>query len=111
MAETGRKMALAIGIYLIAKNVLNLILGFSVGNVITLLAAGVIFVLLYKRVPYTNYIIAAYLGILFVAHFCTNIMNLGNGWIYWLYLGEGLLDLSAAVLLAFSKDVKAYYKQ
>ncbi len=111
MAETGRKMAFAIGIYLIAKNVLNLILGFSVGNVITLLAAGVIFMLLYKRVPFTNYIIAAYLGILFIAHFWTNITNLGSGWIYWLYLGEGLLDLGAGALLAFGKDIKAYYKQ
>lgn len=111
MAETGKKMALAVGIYLIIKNVLNLILGFSFGNVITLAAAGVVFLLLYKRIPYTNYIIAAYLLLLFLAHFWTNITNLGNGWIYWLYLAEGLLDLGAGALLVFSKDIKAYYQR
>ncbi|MBQ8514538.1 MAG: hypothetical protein IJ496_03995 [Ruminococcus sp.] len=111
MAETGRNMATGIGVYLIIKAALNLILGFSAGNVVTLLVAGVIFVLLCKRIPYTNYIIAIYLALVFLAHFWTNITNLGNGWVYWLYLIEGVLDLLAGAALAFNKSIKAYYQQ
>ncbi len=111
MAETGKKMVLGVGIYLIAKALLNLILGFSAGNLITLLVAGIILVLLYKRVPYSNYIVAVYLGLVFLAHFWTNVTNLGNGLVYWLYLAEGILDLLAGALLAFNKEIKAYYQQ
>lgn len=111
MAETGKKMAWGVGIYLIVKALVNCILGFSAGNVITLVVAGVIFVLIYLRVPYTNYAVAAYLALLFLAHFWTNVTNLGNGWVYWLYLAEGLLDLLAGALLAFNRDIKAYYRQ
>ncbi len=111
MAETGKKISMAIGIYVIVKAVINLILGFSFGNIMSLVIAGVIFVLLYKRVPYTNYIIAAYLIIIFLAYFWGNITNLGNSWVYWLYLAEGLIDLASGVLLIVSKNIKAYYQQ
>jgi hypothetical protein len=111
MAETGRKIALGVGIYAIVKAVLNLILGFSAGNVITLVVAGVIFVLLFQRVPYTNYVIAVYFALLFLAYFWGNVTNLTTSWVYTLYLIEGILDLAAGALLAFHKGVKAYYQQ
>lgn len=109
MSETGRKMSIVVGIYIIAKAVLNLILGFSFVNILMVLVAGVIFVLLYKRIPYCNYIVAVYLALVFLAHFWTNITNLGNGFVYWIYLAEGILDLLAGAILAFNKNVKAYF--
>lgn len=109
MSETGKKMSMAVGIYIIAKAVLNLILGFSFVNILMVLVAGVIFVLLYKRIPYCNYIVAVYLALVFLAHFWTNITNLSNGFVYWIYLAEGILDLLAGAILAFNKNVKAYF--
>lgn len=109
MNETGKKLSAAVGIYMIAKAVLNLILGFSFVNILMIVVAGVFFVLLYKRVPYCNYIIAVYLGLVFLAHFWGNVTNLGNGFVYWIYLAEGILDVLAGLLLAFNKDVKAYF--
>ncbi len=109
MNETGKNITMAVGIYLIVKSVLNLILGFSFTNVLMLIIAGVIFVLLYKHVPYCNYIIAVYLGLVFIAHFWTNITNLGNSFVYWIYLLEGIIDLLAGLLLAFNKNVRAYF--
>ncbi len=109
MVETGKKLSAAVGIYLIIKSILNLILGFSFANVLMVLVAGVIFVLLYKRLPYCNYIIAVYLALVFLAHVWTNITNLSNGFVYWIYLAEGILDLLSGLILAFNKDVKAYF--
>lgn len=109
MSETGKKMSMAVGIYIIAKAVLNLILGFSFVNILMVLVAGVIFVLLYKRIPYCNYIVAVYLALVFLAHFWTNITNLSNGFVYWIYLAEGILDLLAGAILAFNKNVRAYF--
>lgn len=109
MNETGKKISVVIGIYIIAKAVLNMILGFSFVNILMVLVAGVIFVLLYKRIPYCNYIVAVYLALVFLAHFWTNITNLSNGFVYWIYLAEGILDLLAGAILAFNKNVKAYF--
>ncbi|MDE6021413.1 MAG: hypothetical protein K2H01_10535 [Ruminococcus sp.] len=109
MSSTGKNISIAVGVYVIIKALLNLILGFSFVNVLMLVVAGVIFVLLYKRMPYCNYIVAVYLALVFIAHFWTNITNLSNGFVYWIYLAEGILDLLAGALLAFNKDVKAYF--
>lgn len=111
MAETGKKISLAVGIYAIVKSVLNLILGFSGMNVFMVVVAGVIFVLLYKRIPYCNYVVAVYLALLFIAYIGPNVSNLGNSFVYWIYLAEGIIDLLAGALLAFNKDVKAYFGQ
>lgn len=109
MSETGKNLSMAVGIYMIAKAVLNAILGFSFVNVLMIAVAGAAFVLLYKRIPYCNYIIAVYLGLVCLSHLWGNITNLGNGFVYWIYLAEGIIDILAGLLLAFNKDVKAYF--
>lgn len=106
MEATGKKWVFGIGLYLIVKSVLNLILGFSGLNLIMLIVAVVALVLLLCRVPYINYIVAVWLVLMFLMHVGSNISNIGS---QWLYLLEGLLDVGAAVVLVFEKNVKAYF--
>ena len=85
---------------------LNLILGFSVSNIIMLIVGVVALVLMLNRVPYINYIVAVFLAIMFLTHIGANLSNLGSQWIYLL---EGLLDLGAAAVLVFEKNVRAFF--
>lgn len=55
---------------------------------------------------YINYIVAVFLALMFLMHVGSNISNLGSQWIYLL---EGLLDLGAAAVLVFEKNVKAFF--
>lgn len=58
MEQTGGKWMSLIGAYMIVKGIVNLILGFSVGNIVTLLISGVLAFLIIKGVPYMNYVTA-----------------------------------------------------
>ena len=100
METIGRKWVFGIGLYLIIKGALNLILGFSMSNLVMLIVSVVALVLMLNRVPYINYIV------MFLMHVGSNISNLGSQWIYLL---EGLLDLGAAAVLVFEKNVKAFF--
>ena len=74
-----------------------------------MLIVGVVaLVLMLNRVPYINYIVAVFLAIMFLTHIGANLSNLGSQWIYLL---EGLLDLGAAAVLVFEKNVKAFFWQ
>ena len=84
MAETGRKWVLGIGLYLILKAVLNLILGFSVSNLLMVLVGLVALVLMVRRIPYINYIVAVFLVLLFLANVGANVRDLSHNWIYLL---------------------------
>ena len=106
METTGRKWVFGIGLYLIIKGALNLILGFSMSNLVMLIVSVVALVLMLNRVPYINYIVAVFLALMFLMHVGSNISNLGSQRIYLL---EGLLDLGAAAVLVFEKNVKAFF--
>ena len=81
--ENGKKMITVVGAYMILKGILNLILGFSASNLVSLLFAAVLIFAMLKRIPYSQYVTAIFL--------------------------EGLLDVGAAAILAFHKDVKDYF--
>ena len=81
METMGKKWVFGIGLYLILKGVLNLILGFSVSNIIMLIVGVVALVLMLNRVPYINYIVAVFLAIMFLTHIGANLSNLGSQWI------------------------------
>ncbi len=106
--ENGKKLVTGIGIYLIAKAVLNLILSFSGGNVISLLVAAAMAVALYLGIRYANYVVAALLALTVIWHFKDNVTNLPANLIY---LIEGLLDIGVVALLVCAKDVKAHFGQ
>ena len=94
MANAGNKWMSLIGAYMIIKGIINLILGFSVGNIVTLLISGALAFLIIKGVPYMSYVTGAYLALMSVIHIIPNIQ--GH---HWFYLAEGILDLIAAVVL------------
>lgn len=107
MPETGKKLVIAAGVYLIAKSVLNLFLGgFGMGNLATLvLEAGFAAMLLF-RVKYANWIVGI-LTLLMAAYYLPgNLSGLPGTWVY---LAEALLDAGTSVMLFAHPDVKAYF--
>lgn len=106
MAETGKKFVLGIGIWLIVKAVLNLILSFGFSGIVTLVVSAVIMLLLLKKMPYIQYIVAFWLALVALIFLKGNLMNISQNWIYLL---EGLIDFGAAAILVFEKNVKAFF--
>ena len=117
--ENGKKMITVVGAYMILKGILNLILGFSASNLVSLLFAAVlIFAMLIAGAVsicvkmlmlglfFTLVLSAIILALIFLVNLPANLSNLGSNWIY---LVEGLLDVGAAAILAFHKDVKDYF--
>jgi len=110
MQEKGQKWVYGISIYMVLKAVLNLIINISAGNVVYLIIAVVAFVLLTQRIPfiqyYIQYVVAAYLVLVFLINVGNNISNFSGNWFYLL---EGIVDLGAAVVLVFEKNVRAFF--
>lgn len=108
MSGTGRNLVVVIGVYMLAKAVLNLILSFGISGILSVLIAIAAAVLLLQRIPYIQYIVAVYLALLFLVHIFANISGLPGT---LLYLIEGLLDVASAAVLVFEKNVKAFFKK
>ena len=89
----GRSIALIVGVYFIAKSVLNLILGGSVLDV-------------YTGLMYVNYIIAVVVLLIVLKNLKNNITNFSDN---WLYLIEGIVDTICAVIICFSSNVKKHF--
>ena len=109
MAENGKKIVTGISIYLIVKDVFNLILG---GSFIHLIISVVCVVLLFLgasgTLKYANAIVASAIALISLRYLPQNVSGLPNSFVY---LAEGVIDLVCAVLLIFSSDVKAYFNQ
>ena len=108
MAERGRTIVTFFGAYLIGKSVLNLILGFSMGNIISLVIAVVMAALLFFGVKYTNYIIPAILVFVVMWHLKDNITGFPGTWIY---LVEAVVDIAVAACTVFVPDIKAHFER
>ena len=107
MAQQGKNLVTGICIYLIAKSILNLVLGgFAMGNFVSLLIQAGLAGMLFFGVRYGNYIAGAVLALVAVRYLPGNLGGLPGS---LLYLLEGGLDLFAAALLFFSQDIKAYF--
>ncbi|MBE6857265.1 MAG: hypothetical protein E7500_07590 [Ruminococcus sp.] len=102
-SETGRKLTLVIGVYFIAKAILNMILGGGFGGIIYALIEAFA---LYTGLMYINYLLAVACVLGFVLNLKNNLTNLGSNWIY---LVEGVIDLGCAFLLATNKDIKEHF--
>ena len=109
MPENGRKIAIAVGVYLIAKSVLNLFLGgFGMGNIVTLVLEAGFAAMLLLRVKYANWIVGIISILMAVYYLPGNLSGLPDTWVY---LAEALLDTGASVMLFASPDVKAYFSE
>lgn len=106
MAENGKKIAMAIGIYLLVKQFVNVMLGASIFSMLIPFVISVFFYL--NLSEYTNYIAGAVIVFIAVWHLPDNLRNFPSS---WLYLTEGILDLVASVVLIFSQDIKAYFSK
>lgn len=102
--ETGKKTALAIGIYILVKLVFNGIPG-GFGLYDTVISVAM-FGLLITGVAYCNYIVAAVLVFTALKHIGYNISHLPSSAIY---LAEGVIDIAAAAVLVFDKNVKSFF--
>ena len=101
----GRNIAIAMGVYIIIKAVLNMILGGGI-SILSLLWAVLLAVLLFMGFQYTNIGVGAVLFLGAVVHLPANISNFGSNWIY---LIEGIIDIVCAVLLVTRNDIKEHF--
>ena len=101
---TGRGLAVAVGVYLLGKFLLNTVLGgFAVMD---LLVAAALFLFMLLGLRYTNFAAAGVLALVALAHLPANISNIGSNWIY---LAEGIVDIGCAALLCLHKDVREHF--
>lgn len=101
--QRGRAIALTIGIYLIAKSILNKMLGGDSGDI---MYATVETIFLFTGLQYVNYVIAVITGFVFLYYLKGNLADISSNWIY---LAEGIIDVICAVLLIIHKDVKEHF--
>ena len=104
-SETGRKLTLVIGVYFIAKAILNMILGggFAVNDLIFALAATAV---MYTGLQFVNIAVAVLMAITVVRHLPYNISNLPSTLIY---LIEAVIDIGAIIVLLTNSAVKAHF--
>ena len=103
--EKGRMFCIIIGAYLIAKTVLNMVIGGGFNLSDLLIALGLTCAML-SGIKFLNYAVAAVLAVIAIIHLPANISNIGSNWIY---LIEGILDIGCAVLLCVQNDIKEHF--
>lgn len=101
--ESGRNIALVVGVYFILKSVINLILG---GGVMDIVISVIEAVILYTGLMYANYVVAVLVAIVVLKNLIPNITNLGSNWFYLL---EGIIDAVCAVLICVSENVRQHF--
>ncbi|MDE6775470.1 MAG: hypothetical protein K2J37_04120 [Ruminococcus sp.] len=103
--QTGRNYVIIIGIYMLAKAVLNMIIGggFNLGDVIFAVIATAA---MYSGLQYLNIAVAALIALSVVTNMGYNLTHLPSTLIY---LIEAVVDAGAVVLLVVQKDIKEHF--
>ena len=106
--SAGQKLGLCIALYLIAKPVFNfLVLGGSLKPIAVGLAALVV---LYFGIRYCNTALAIVLMTVACVNLPQNLRQIGLNQ-YLIYTAEGMLDMAAAVMLAFHPAIRKHCGQ
>lgn len=106
MGETkGKQFALMIGTWFVIKGVINLILGFSLGNLLTLVVSVALAYFLVMGTPYLNYVAAGFTAVVVLINLPYNLSHFQI-----LYLIEAVIDVAAIVLLVTNADVKKHFE-
>ncbi len=104
----GRNFVVIIGIYLIAKAVLNMFLGgFNIFNIVADLIVPVIcFIAMYSGLEYLKIAVAGIFGLPVLRNMLYNITHLPSSLIY---LIEAVIDTGAIIMLVVQKDIKEHF--
>ncbi len=100
----GKNISMCIGVWLIIKGILNLILGFSAGNLISLILAVVIIYIFNMGIKYSNYVVAVLLAIVVIKNLPYNISHFQV-----IYLLEAVVDAVCICFLVANKEVKQHF--
>ena len=103
--EKGRTIAVGVSVYIVAKCIINGLLGGGL-SIVNLLLGVVIFVLMFMGLQYVNYGVAVYLALFAIVNLPGNISHIGSNWFYLL---EGIADILLAVALVTHNDVKEHF--
>lgn len=102
--EQGRTITIGITVYLIAKVILNGVLGgFSLFELIIAVLFGAV---MFTGGKFANYVIAGFLALVALSHLPDNISDIGSNWIYLL---EGIADIGCGAVLCFFAPVKEHF--
>lgn len=101
----GRNFVVIIGVYLIAKTVLNMIIGGGF-NIFDLIAPIVCFLAMFSGLEYLNYAVAVIIAIPVLKNIGYNVTHLPSSLIY---LIEAVADVGAIVLLVVQNDIKEHF--
>jgi hypothetical protein len=103
METKGQKIVLGVGAWLVVKSLINLVLGFGFGNIISLVVVVILAAVMIAGVPYTNYVTAVIVAVVVIKNLPYNI---SNAQIF--YLIEAVIDIVAVVILCASSDVREH---
>lgn len=109
MQNKGQMLGVAVGAYMIVKEILNAIMVGGSLNLYSLIIAIAAAAVLWFGVKYTNYVVAVILMLVACTHLPDNLRNIGLN-AYLIYTIEGVIDMLAAVLLAFHPDIRQHCK-
>lgn len=104
-SEKGRKFVVIIGVYLIAKTVLNMIIGGGF-SILDLISPVILFLAMFSGLEYLNYAVAVIIAVPVLKNMLYNITHLPSSLIY---LIEAFADVGAILLLVIQNDVKAHF--
>lgn len=90
--------------YMVLKSVINLVLGFSTGNIVTLLLNIAFAYFLHKGTSKFNYVAGIFLAAVMLMNVKANISGQ-----QWFYLAEGIIDIICAAALFISRDIREYF--
>lgn len=102
----GRKMAALVGGWLVIKNLINLVISFSVGNMVSLLVSLLILFTFCAGIPYVNYVVAILMAVVVIKNLPYNISH-----VQILYLIEAVIDAAGVCILLANKEVREYFKK
>lgn len=97
-------IALIVGIYFILKVALNMAIGggLALGE---LIIAAVEALALFSGLMFSNYVVAAIVVLVVLAHLGGNLKDINSNWIYLL---EGVIDAVCAVILCVNANVREH---
>ena len=101
--ERGRAYVICIGIYFIAKAVLNKIIGGGTGDIVY---ATFELIALFTGLQFINYVIAGLTAFIVLYYLKGNIANASQNFIY---LAEGGIDIAVAVILVVNSNIRQHF--